>query len=142
RLLAAALLATLVPTAAHAQDSTRWGDELPAAPAPARPDPVPAAPHPAPPLPRPPANVRALCLTAWVFGSQRLCDLVRLADSTEVNAFVIDVKDDTGYLTYRSEVPTAVAIGANKELRARDTRERLALLHEKGIFPIARIVVA
>jgi len=142
RLLAAALLAALAPAVAHAQDSTRWGDELPAAQAPALPAPVPAVPHPAPPLPKPPANVRALYLTAWVFGSQRFYDLVRLADSTEVNAFVIDVKDDTGYLTYRSEVPTAMAIGANAELRARDTRERLALLHEKGIFPIARIVVA
>ncbi len=142
RLLAAAFLAALVPATAGAQDSTRWGDELPAAQAPALAAPGPATPHPAPPLPKPPAKVRALYVTAWVFGSQRFHDLVRLADSTEVNALVIDVKDDTGYLTYRSEVPTAMAIGANAELRARDARERLALLHEKGIFPIARIVVA
>ena len=140
------LLLTLVlgaiPAAAQAQDSTRWGDELPAAAAPVLPGPAPEEPHPAPPLMKPPARVRALYLTAWVFGSQRFYDLVRLADSTEVNAFVIDVKDDTGYLTYRSGVPTATAIGANAQLRARDARERLALLHEKGIFPIARIVVA
>jgi hypothetical protein len=65
-----------------------------------------------------------------------------MAETTEVNALVIDVKDDTGYLTYRSAVPTAIEIGANARVRAPDVRERLALLHEKGIHPIARIVVA
>jgi hypothetical protein len=141
-LLATALLAAATPAALEAQDSTRWGDELPSTPQPVMPAGSADAPFPAPPLMKPPAKVRALYLTAWVFGSKRFYDLVRLADSTEVNAFVIDVKDDTGYMTYRSYVPTAVAIGANAELRARDTRERLALMHEKGIFPIARIVVA
>jgi hypothetical protein len=83
-----------------------------------------------------------LYVNAWAFGSSRFYDLVRLADTTEINALVIDVKDDTGYLTYRSNVPTAVEIGANGRLRAHDARERLALLHERGIHPIARIVVA
>jgi hypothetical protein len=86
--------------------------------------------------------MRALYVNAWAFGGKRFHELVRLADRTEINAFVVDVKDDTGYLTYRSEVPTAIAIGANQELRARDTRERLRIMREHGIFPIARIVVA
>jgi hypothetical protein len=90
----------------------------------------------------PPAVVRALYANAWVFGSARFYDLVRLADTTEVNALVLDVKDDTGFLTYRSTVPTAIAIGANNRPRANDVRERLALLTAKGIHPIARIVVA
>ena len=140
-----ALVAALLtfPGVAGAQDPLRWGDELgpPVPPEEARVEGA-AVPPPAPPLVKPPAQVKALYLTAWVFGSKRFYDLVRLADTTEVNAFVIDVKDDTGYLTYRSEVPVAIAIGANKELRASDARARLALLHEKGIFPIARIVVA
>ena len=55
---------------------------------------------------------------------------------------MIDVKDDTGYLTYRSTVPTAIQIGANQQLRARDTEARLRILREHGIHPIARIVVA
>ncbi len=97
--------------------------------------PLPAADSAAP-------GVRGIYVNAWAFGSKRFHELVRLAEGTELNAFVIDVKDDTGYLTYRSEVPTAVAIGANSQLRARDARERVALLREKGIRPIARIVVA
>ncbi len=130
-----------------AQASPRWGDELP--PAPTYPDSLVTVAGldrpirwPAPPASRQPSALRALYVNAWAFGGKRFHELVRLADQTEVNAFVVDVKDDTGYLTYRSEVPTAVAIGANGQLRARDTRERLRIMREHGIFPIARIVVA
>ena len=130
-----------------AQQSPGWGDELP--PAPAFPDSLLAIPgielpiiQPAPPLTRPPSPVRAIYLNAWAFGGRRFYDLVRLADRTEINAFVVDVKDDTGYLTYRSAVPTAVEIGANGQLRAPNVRERLRVMREHGIHPIARIVVA
>jgi hypothetical protein len=131
----------------EAQRSSRWGDELP--PAPAFHDSVFAVPGsdrpvrwPAPPLNRPPARMRAIYVNAWAFGGKRFHELVRLADRTEVNTFVVDVKDDTGYLTYRSEVPTAIEIGANQQLRARDIRDRLRVMREHGIFPVARIVVA
>lgn len=97
---------------------------------------------PPPPFGQPPAVVRGLYLNAWVFSSSRFADLLRLAASTEVNTFVIDVKDDTGYLTYRSSVPTAVEIGANDRTRASDVRQRLAELQARGIHPVARIVVA
>jgi hypothetical protein len=94
----------------------------------------------APPPLHPP--VHGIYINAWAFGTRRFYDLVQLAESTEVNAFVIDVKDDTGYLTYRSAVATALEIGANGQLRAPDTRARIAFLKAKGIRPIARIVVA
>lgn len=97
------------------------------------------------PLPPPgesPAVVRGLYLNAWIFGSPRFYELVSLADTTEVNAFVIDVKDDRGFMTYQSNVPTAIAVGANRQVRARDVRSRLATMREHGIYPIARIVVA
>jgi hypothetical protein len=97
---------------------------------------------PLPPPGRPPAVVRGLFLNGWVFGSARFDSLVRLADTTEINAFVIDVKDASGYLTYRSGVPTAIEIGANAMARAPDVTRRLRILHERGIYPIARIVVA
>src|SRR5881392_1705946 len=53
----------------------------------------------------PTANIKALYVNAWAFGSPKLWQLVRLADETEINAFVIDVKDDTGCLLYPSAVP-------------------------------------
>ncbi|MFQ5705196.1 MAG: putative glycoside hydrolase [Gemmatimonadales bacterium] len=97
---------------------------------------------PPPPPGEPPAVVKGLYLNAWVFGSKKFYDLVALADTTEVNAFVIDVKDGTGYVTYRSSVPVADAAGANAWARAPDVRERLQVLRKHGIHPIARIVVA
>src|SRR5438445_691620 len=42
--------------------------------------------------------IKALYVHAWAFGSSKLAQLVRLADSTEINAFVVDIKDDTGGL--------------------------------------------
>jgi hypothetical protein len=131
----------------HAQDG-RWHPELPGAngidflaPLP----PLPSHLHsawPSPPLVRQPDQVRALYVNAWAFGGSRFRELIRLADETEVNALVIDIKDDTGYLTYPSKVPTAIAIGANREVRARDTEARVREMLAHGIYPIARIVVA
>lgn len=89
-----------------------------------------------------PDAVKALYVNAWAFGSPRLWSLVRLADSTDINALVIDVKDDTGCLLYRSGVPTAQAIGANRCARAADVQARLDTLQAHGIYTIARIVVA
>ena len=97
---------------------------------------------PPPPPGAPPAVVRGIYLNRWVFARQKFYDLIRLADTTEVNAFVIDVKDATGEMTYPSAVPTAIEIGANRSPSVRDPRDRLEALREHGIHAIARIVVA
>src|SRR6266571_5818039 len=87
-------------------------------------------------------SIKGLYVNAWAFGSPKLWQLVRLADETEINAFVVDVKDDTGCLLYPSAVATAQQIGANQCVRAKDARARLDTLNAHGIYPIARIVVA
>jgi len=86
--------------------------------------------------------VKALYVNAWAFGSSKLAQLVHLADSTEINAFVVDVKDDTGCLLYPSQVKVAQEIGATRCVRTRDVRSRLDTLRAHDIYPIARIVVA
>ncbi len=90
----------------------------------------------------PTAKIKGLYVNAWAFGSKKLWQLVRLADETEINAFVVDVKDDTGCLLYPSTVPTAELIGANRCVRAKDARARLDTLAAHDIYAIARIVVA
>ena len=89
-----------------------------------------------------PRSVKALYVNAWAFGSNKLWQLVRLADSTEINALVVDVKDDTGCLLYPSQVRVAVEIGANSCVRTKNIRARLDTVLAHGIYPIARIVVA
>ncbi|HEX9394062.1 MAG TPA: putative glycoside hydrolase [Gemmatimonadales bacterium] len=86
--------------------------------------------------------VKALYVNAWAFGSPKLRTLIELADSTEINAFVIDVKDDSGCLLYPSAVKTAQEVGATLCVRAKDARARLDTLRAHGIYTIARIVVA
>jgi hypothetical protein len=88
------------------------------------------------------APIKALYVNAWAFGSPKLARLVRLADSTEINAFVVDIKDDTGCLLYPSEVKVAQEIGATKCVRTRDVQSRLDTLRAHDIYAIARIVVA
>ncbi len=129
---------------AAAQVPASWRDELvplrhPLTIAPFDPDTI---RWPAPPLSPPPMPVRAIYVNAWAFGSQKYERLLQLVDGTEVNSLVIDVKADTGFLTYRSEVPTAREIGANSQQRARDVRRRLAMAQARGLHTIARIVVA
>src|SRR5437667_6642463 len=86
--------------------------------------------------------IKALYVNAWAFGSSKLAHLVRLADSTEINAFVVDIKDDTGCLLYPSDVQVAQDIGATKCVRTRDVQSRLDTLRAHDIYAIARIVVA
>src|SRR5256886_4852269 len=90
----------------------------------------------------PTAKIKGLYVNAWAFGSPKLWQLVRLADETEIDAFVVDVKDDTGCLPYPSTVPAAELIGANRCVRAKDARARLDTLAAHHIYAIARIVVA
>ncbi len=89
-----------------------------------------------------PDSVRGLYLNAWSAGSERrLTQLLALADSTEINTFVIDIKDATGFVSHESAVATAVEIGANEQRRIRNLRGLLERLHAHGVYPIARIVV-
>jgi hypothetical protein len=87
-----------------------------------------------------PDAVRGLYLNAWAAGSTRkLANLIDVANRTEINTFVIDVKEG-GQVSYRSRVPLAREIGADQP-HIRDVRSVLRQLHENGIYTIARIVV-
>jgi len=89
-----------------------------------------------------PDSLRGIYLNAWAAGSSRRVDaLVDLAKRTEVNAFVIDIKDATGFVSHRSELPEVQAIGADGETRIRDLPGLLRRLEAEGIYPIARIVI-
>jgi hypothetical protein len=94
-------------------------------------------------VPRPPV-VRGLYVSRWAAVGHRVWQLIDLAKRTEVNALVIDVKDDRGYLLYRSRVALARQIGADttQPMPASRVRALLDTMRANGIYPIARIVVA
>jgi len=66
--------------------------------------------------------------------------LVSLVERTELNAMVIDVKSDEGYIYYDSQLPLVDEIGAER-IRIKDPPELLRTLKQKGIYTIARLVV-
>jgi hypothetical protein len=98
---------------------------------------------PRPFVARPPV-VRGLYVNRWAAISRKMWDLIGIAKRTEVNALVIDVKDDRGYVLYHSSVPLARSIGADTVNPMPLSRLRAVLdtMRANGILPIARIVVA
>jgi hypothetical protein len=106
-------------------------------------DPAESKPEPAAlsPRQRAPAQIRGLYLNAYAAGSQnRLPRLIAVADTTEVNTFVIDVKDERG-IRYRSEIALATELAQPGEVTIRDIGGMLTRLKEHDIYTIARIVV-
>ncbi len=85
---------------------------------------------------------KALYLTNYGIADRSLRgNALRLITETELNALVIDVKGDRGVITYKSDIPLATEIGAQKLVIVKDIKGLLASLKERGIYTIARIVV-
>ncbi|OGY61034.1 MAG: hypothetical protein A3F99_00580 [Candidatus Colwellbacteria bacterium RIFCSPLOWO2_12_FULL_43_11] len=93
------------------------------------------------PLVNPPAIIKAVYMTSWVGGTASIRErLVKLIDTTELNAVVLDVKDSTGYLGYISEIPDVIKYKA-QENRMPKINTLVKELHDKNIYVIARIAV-
>jgi hypothetical protein len=105
--------------------------------------PKPELPKPEPPkrLENPPAIVKGVYLTSWSAGLKRRIDyVIALAEKTGINAVVIDIKDYSGYLTYRMAVPDAQKYGAFR-VTVRDIDAVINKLHAANLYCIARITV-
>jgi hypothetical protein len=90
-----------------------------------------------------PEFVRGIYLNAWTAGSTRRREaLIAMAGRTELNTFVIDIKDASGYISHDTGAPMAREVGATGERRIRDLPGLLRRLKQSEIYPIARIVVA
>jgi hypothetical protein len=88
-----------------------------------------------------PQIVKAAYLTYFGIGHKEIRGRVLdLAARTELNAVVIDVKGDRGWIVYRTEVPQALAVGAQGPGTLKDFDGLMADLKSRGIYTIARIV--
>lgn len=99
-----------------------------------------APPEPAPPVFEEPTVVRGVYSTGWIAGSSKFFPrLVSFIRDSQVNALVVDIKDDTGTISYQSHVPLAVSSKAG-ERKIPDIGEFMQVLQKENIYPIARIV--
>lgn len=84
-------------------------------------------------------KVRALYLTGWTVGSDdRVKHYVELAKNTEINSYVIDIKDDDGYVGYESNVPTVREMKAWK--KKYDVDKVIKEFHDNDIHIVGRLV--
>lgn len=85
---------------------------------------------------------KALYLSFWSadLPSKRR-QILELIDNADLNALVIDIKSSRGHIAYRSNIPLAHQIGAQRVRPLKDLPEFLAQLKRRGIYTIARIVV-
>lgn len=86
-------------------------------------------------------QVKGIYMTAnTVAGNTRFNKLIDLIENTELNAVVIDVKNDEGYITYSSTIEDVKFTGANDRIIIKDIDTVLKNLKQKNIYTIARIV--
>jgi hypothetical protein len=89
-----------------------------------------------------PFTPKGLYLSFYGIGDRKLReDALHLLRETELNTFVIDIKGDRGMMPYRSSIPLATEIGAQKITTVKDMRGLIGSLKNEGIYTIARIVV-
>ena len=86
-----------------------------------------------------PDAIRGVYVTGHSAGGERINKLTNLVDSTDLNAMVIDIKDDNGNLTYEPEASSSYADIGQPYIK--DPKSLLDKLEEKQIYPIARVVV-
>jgi hypothetical protein len=89
-----------------------------------------------------PQAIKAAYLTYYGVGDRGIRNRVLdLTARTELNAVVIDVKGDRGWILYRTEVEQALAVGAQGPATLRNFDALMADLKARGIYTIARIVL-
>ncbi|WP_256756801.1 putative glycoside hydrolase [Cohnella sp. WQ 127256] len=84
--------------------------------------------------------VKGIYVTAYSAGGERMATLLNLLDKTELNAMVIDIKDDLGNITYKTDNPKLQKLG-NPQPYIKDINKLMTTLEEHEIYPIARVVV-
>ncbi|AIQ40726.1 putative glycoside hydrolase [Paenibacillus sp. FSL R7-0312] len=85
-------------------------------------------------------KVKGIYVTAYSAGGERMETLLALLDKTELNSMVIDIKDDAGYITYKTDNTELQQMGHPQPFIG-DINKLMTRLKEHDVYPIARIVV-
>lgn len=84
-------------------------------------------------------KVKGIFVTGPMAGSSKMEELMQLVDETELNAIVLDIKNDEGRVVYDMQIPAVVETGAGIRY-IRDMESLVRKCKEKNIYLIARIV--
>jgi len=88
-------------------------------------------------------DVRGIYLTRYsVPNREKIAEWVKFAKSTNLNAFVIDIKDDDGFMLFETDAASKYVPEANKKAfyTKNEMEDILSELKKQGIYVIARIV--
>lgn len=84
-------------------------------------------------------KVKALYLTGWTAGNtSKVQHFINVAKTTEINSYVIDIKDDDGYLGYESQIQAVRDANAWKPKYNAD--RIIKTCHENNVYVIGRLV--
>lgn len=86
-----------------------------------------------------PVKVKGIYVTGPIAGTEKMDELIALVEETELNAMVIDIKNDEGAVTYKMQGDMVLEIESGIRY-IRDIDALVEKLHEKDIYLIARIV--
>ncbi len=87
-----------------------------------------------------PVKVKGIYISGYMAGSEGFQAILDKIEGTEINAVVIDVKNDDGRITFAMDgAPTVKEIGAEKKY-IQDMPAMMAQLKARGIYTIARVV--
>lgn len=88
----------------------------------------------------PAIEVKGIFITANTAASSRIDEYVTLLNETELNALVIDVKNDDGYISFESAAAEKYVPNANNGVQIKDMEAFMKLMKDNNIYTIARIV--
>lgn len=89
-----------------------------------------------------PFKPKALYLTVYGAASSKIRGAaLEAVQKNHMNALVIDVKGDRGFIPFKVDLPLAEEIGAQKTILIKDMPGLVKSLKEKNLYLIARIVV-
>ena len=83
-------------------------------------------------------SARAVHITGPAAGGE-LARFIQMAKDTELNALMIDLKDEKGLVYYNTQNPTAIDIGA--DFGSYNLSETVARAHAEGLYVIGRLVL-
>jgi hypothetical protein len=92
-------------------------------------------------LPLKPLKVKGLYLSTYGAASPKIRNAaLEVLERNNMNALVIDVKGDRGFIPFKIDVPLAEQVGAQKIILNKDYPGFIKKLKDRGIYLIARVV--